>query len=369
MASRVSALFAIFLGISLVGFSAEAKGLGRSDFPEDFVFGVSTSAYQYEGATFEDGKTAGVWDTFTHEGTNGGSNGDVTSDGYHRYKEDVKLLSDEGFDAFRFSISWPRLLPYGRGQINPKGLEFYNNLINELLDNEIQPYVTINHFDFPQKLEDEYNGWLSSRMVDDFVALAEVCFKEFGDRVKHWITLNEPNNLGEFGYSEGFYAPKHCSIPSRKCKKGDSAVEPYLAVHNMLLAHSEAVKLYRTKYQKAQGGSIGLTVLSYFYWPLTNRTQDIVATQRALDFHIGWIIEPLLYGRYPEVMQNIVGNRLPSFTEFQRKELRNSFDFIGLNHYSTVYVADSDTKTFPATDYSGDVSVTMTGNKSFLMIF
>eukprot|EP00252_Welwitschia_mirabilis_P021931 TRINITY_DN577_c0_g1_i5.p1 TRINITY_DN577_c0_g1~~TRINITY_DN577_c0_g1_i5.p1 ORF type:complete len:483 (-),score=59.74 TRINITY_DN577_c0_g1_i5:335-1783(-) len=322
------------LGTPLIMFSAEGGGLQRSDFPHSFIFGASTSAYQYEGAAFEDGKGIGIWDNYTHEGNvMNGTTGDTAADGYHRYKEDVKLLSETGFDAFRFSISWTRLIPDGRGKINPRGLQFYNDMINELLDHDIQPHVTLNHFDLPQTLEDEYGGWISPRIVEDFVRFAEVCFREFGGRVKYWMTINEPNAFAQLGYSEGLLAPKHCSLPSTNCRKGNSTTEPYLAAHYMLLAHSAVVKLYRNKYQ------------------------DLVACQRILDFQIGWIMEPLLYGHYPQIMQKIVGNRLPKFRESQKRDLINSFDFIGLNHYSTLYASDSVTKRYPPLDCDDDASV------------
>eukprot|EP00252_Welwitschia_mirabilis_P022287 TRINITY_DN598_c1_g1_i7.p1 TRINITY_DN598_c1_g1~~TRINITY_DN598_c1_g1_i7.p1 ORF type:complete len:388 (+),score=27.81 TRINITY_DN598_c1_g1_i7:32-1165(+) len=356
-----TAVYSFLFWATILSF-AYANALQRDDFPENFIFGVGSSAYQYEGAAVEDGKGIGIWDVYTHEGNApDGSTGDITTDGYHRYREDVKSMSEGGFNAFRFSISWTRLIPDGRGKINPKGLQFYNNLINELLDHGIQPFVTLNHFDLPQNVEVEYDGWINARVVDDFVAFSEVCFREFGDRVKYWMTVNEPNAFGPGGYSEGVLAPKRCSLTSTHCKPGNSSTEPYLAVHNMLLAHSAVVKLYRNEFQKRQGGYIGIPILSFFYWPLTNKTQDIEARQRALDFQLGWIVEPLLYGHYPKVMQKIVGDRLPSFSESQKKELINSFDFLGLNHYSTLYIADSLKKSFEPVDYGTDLSVVATG--------
>uniref|UniRef100_A0A8R7U1W8 4-hydroxy-7-methoxy-3-oxo-3,4-dihydro-2H-1,4-benzoxazin-2-yl glucosidebeta-D-glucosidase n=1 Tax=Triticum urartu TaxID=4572 RepID=A0A8R7U1W8_TRIUA len=139
-----------------------ALGFTRSDFPPDFVFGAATSAYQYEGAVAEDGRSPSIWDIFTHAGKMADkSTGDVASDGYHKYKDDVKLMADTNLEAYRFSISWPRLIPNGRGAVNPKGLEYYNNLINELVKHGIQIHVMLYHLDFPQVLDDEYGGWLS----------------------------------------------------------------------------------------------------------------------------------------------------------------------------------------------------------------
>ncbi|EHA8589894.1 putative Beta-glucosidase 21 [Cocos nucifera] len=224
---------------------------GREDFPQDFVFGAGTSAYQVEGAAAGDGRSPCIWDTFTHAGRMPDkSTGDVASDGYHKYEEDVKLMTETGLEAYRFSISWSRLLPNGRGALNPKGLDFYNNLINDLLKHGIQPHVTLYHLDLPQVLEDEYGGWLSPKIADDFTAYAEVCFREFGDRVSHWTTITEPNVMAIASYDTGTFPPGRCSYPfGINCTAGNSTTEPYIAVHNVLLAHASAVKLYRTKYQ------------------------------------------------------------------------------------------------------------------------
>ncbi|XP_057754916.1 beta-glucosidase 11-like isoform X2 [Arachis stenosperma] len=158
--------------------------LSKDEFPTEFVFGASTSAYQVEGAANEDGRKPSIWDTFAHS-DNGNlydGDGDITCDQYHKYKEDVQLMANMGLDAYRLSISWSRLIPDGRGEINPKGLQYYNNLINELISHGIQPHVTLHHWDLPQKLEDEYGGWVSRRIVKDFTEYADVCFREFGDR-------------------------------------------------------------------------------------------------------------------------------------------------------------------------------------------
>lgn len=221
------------------------------------MFGVGSSAYQNEGAADEDGRGPSIWDTFSH--TPGkiadGSNGDVADDQYHRYKEDVKLLVAMGVDSYRLSISWVRIFPMGRGAINDKGVTFYNNFINELLRNRIKPVVTIFHWDMPQPLEDEYGGFLSHNIVKDFTDYADTCFRLFGDRVKIWTTINEPNIFSLFGYNNGTFAPGRCSKAiNANCPAGNSATEPYIAAHNMLLSHASAVKLYRDKYQQFLGG-------------------------------------------------------------------------------------------------------------------
>ncbi|KAL7186716.1 hypothetical protein ACSBR2_028444 [Camellia fascicularis] len=158
-------------------------------------------------------------------------------------------MVETGLEAYRFSISWLRLIPNGRGPVNPKGLEYYNNLINELVKHGIQPHATM-HIDVPQVLEDEYGGWLSRKMVGDFIAYAEVCFREFGDRVLHWTTVNEGNVFVIGGYDIGGIPPQRCSAPfGINCSKGNSSTEPYIAAHHILLAHSSAARLYKQKYQ------------------------------------------------------------------------------------------------------------------------
>ncbi|XP_072958985.1 beta-glucosidase 22-like isoform X1 [Typha angustifolia] len=346
----------------LLGQAAAALDFTRDDFPaEDFVFGAGTSAYQIEGAVAEDGRSPCIWDTFIHAGRMPDkSNGDVASDGYHKYKEDVKLMSDTNLEAYRFSISWSRLIPNGRGAVNPKGLAYYNNLINELVKHGIQVHITLHHLDLPQVLEDEYGGWLSPRIVEDFTAYADVCFREFGDRVSHWTTVVEPNVIGVEAYDSGGFPPNRCSYPfGVNCTVGNSTVEPYIAVHNYLLAHASAVRLYRQKYQAVQNGGVGINVYSFWSYPFSNSTADIKATKRALDFMIGWIIHPVVFGDYPEVMKKIAASRIPSFTKGQSELVKGAFDFIGINHYTSVYVSDnSNGPKAGLRDYNADMFAT-----------
>ncbi|KAK2382126.1 beta-glucosidase [Trifolium repens] len=174
----------------------DTSSLNRNSFPKDFIFGTASSSYQYEGAAYEGGRGQSIWDNYTHNSDIilDRSNGDVAVDQYHRYKDDVAIMKYMNTDAYRFSISWSRILPKGKvsAGINKEGIKYYNNLINELLDNGLVPFVTLFHFDLPEALQDEYNGFLSPDIIKDIRDYAELCFKEFGDRVKHWITLNEP---------------------------------------------------------------------------------------------------------------------------------------------------------------------------------
>ncbi|KAL7582736.1 hypothetical protein Lser_V15G41573 [Lactuca serriola] len=335
---------------------------GRDDFPAEFVFGSGTSAYQVEGAVLEDGRSFSIWDTFAHSGFYSGADGDIACDGYHKYKEDIQLMADTGLEAYRFSISWSRLVPNGRGSVNVKGLQFYNDFINRLITHGIQPHVTLHHDDLPQILEDEYGGWISRKSVKDYVAYADVCFREFGDRVLHWTTINEANVYALGGYDVGFLPPGRCSSPFGyiNCSRGDSTTEPYLAAHHMLLAHASTVKLYREKYKAMQHGFVGLNVFAYWFEPYTNTTEDVKATQRAHDFYLGWFLNPLVNGDYPEIVKKNAGNRIPTFTELESERIKGSFDFIGINHYSTLYVKDNPSSLETDTrDVLGDMAATL----------
>ncbi|PIA37900.1 hypothetical protein AQUCO_02900032v1 [Aquilegia coerulea] len=319
-----------------------ASTSSRDDFPSQFVFGAGTSAYQVEGATAEDGRTPCTWDIMAQSGLYGPM-GTVACDQYHKYKEDVQLMVNTGLEAYRFSISWSRLIPNGRGAINPKGLQYYNNLINELIRYGIQPHVTLFHFDLPQALEDEYGGWTSKKIVRDFTAFADVCFREFGDRVTHWTTINEANVV-----SLGLNTSKASPLA-------------YAISHSCLLGHASAARLYKTKYQGKQHGFIGINILAFQYIPLRNITEDVVATQRAYAFWVGWIIDPLTIGDYPEVMKKIVGSRLPSFTPKESHQVKNSYDFIGLNHYGAMYATnDPDHFSTNENNFFADMAVTTT---------
>ncbi|KAL9259571.1 Beta-glucosidase 11-like protein [Drosera capensis] len=324
------------------GGGSNGRGYSRADFPADFIFGSGTSAYQVEGAAKEDGRTPSIFDTFTLDESWHGGNGDVAVDGYHKYKEDVQLMVETGLDAYRFSISWSRLIPNGRGPVNPKGLEFYNNFINELIKHGMEPHVTLFHVDLPQVLEDEYTGFLSRKIIADFTAFADVCFREFGDRVLHWTTFNEGNIFVMGGYDTAETPPRRCSAPfGLNCHGGNSTTEPYIATHNMLLAHAAAARLYKTKYQAKQHGFIGINLFAFNTDPATNSTEDLIASQRFCHFFTGWFMHPLTFGDYPEIMRRNAGKRLPNFTEDESELVKGSFDFIGINHYSTLYIKDN----------------------------
>ncbi|XP_042399142.1 beta-glucosidase 24-like isoform X1 [Zingiber officinale] len=342
-ASLLCFLYLIVFVLSSASRASNIK-LKRSRFPKGFIFGTASSAYQYEGGAKEGGRGMSIWDTFTHEHPekiSDRSNGEIAIDSYHRYKEDVGIMKEMGLDAFRFSISWTRIFPNGSqsGGVNKQGIEYYNNLIDQLLANGLKPFVTLFHWDSPQFLEDQYGGFLSSHIVDDFRNYAETCFRNFGDRVKHWITFNEPWSYSIGGYGLGFLAPGRCSNwEEQRCSHGDSSKEPYIVAHHQLLAHAAAVLVYKRKYQPFQMGKIGITLVSNWMIPYSNSKSNREATDRALDFMYGWFMDPLTKGDYPLSMRVNVGNRLPKFTKKQSKMVKGSYDFIGVNYYTARYI-------------------------------
>ncbi|XP_022716068.1 beta-glucosidase 46-like isoform X2 [Durio zibethinus] len=320
------------------------QSLGNpSGFPSNFLLGTASSAYQYEGGYMSDGKGLNNWDVYSHKPGNiivDGSNGDVAVDHYHQYLGDVDLMHSLGVNSYRFSISWSRILPQGRfREVNVAGINFYNNLIDALLLKGIKPFVTLTHFDFPQELEDRYGSWLSPQSQEDFAYFADICFKSFGDRVKYWVTFNEPDFQVTFGYRTGKFPPSRCSWPFGNCTYGDSEKEPFIAAHNIILAHTAAVHIYRTKYQM-QGGSIGIVLHCSWYEPISNSIADKLAAERALSFSINWFLDPIIFGRYPPEMQSIIGSILPEFSTTEKEKLKKGLDFIGINHYASYYVHD-----------------------------
>ncbi|XP_022954961.1 beta-glucosidase 45-like isoform X2 [Cucurbita moschata] len=286
--------------------------------PNNFLFGTASSAYQFEGAFLSDGKGLSNWDVFTHKPGNieDETNGDIAVDHYHRYLEDLDLMAFIGVNSYRFSISWARILP------------------------RIEPFVTLTHYDIPQELEDRYGAWLNPQVQEDFRYYADICFKSFGDRVKYWVTFNEPNVQVIRGYRKGTFPPSRCSSSFGKCKHGDSAREPLVAAHNIILSHAAAVNTYRSKYQAKQGGVIGVVINAVWHEPISDSFEDISAAERAHSFYMNWFLDPIIFGYYPAEMEEILGFDLPRFSTEDQKKLKNGADFIGINHYTSFYVKD-----------------------------
>lgn len=318
---------------------------GTDLFPDDFLFGVASSSYQVEGGWNEGGKSMSVWDYQFHvKHINEGekcwiddcSDGDVGTDSYHQYKRDVQMLIELGVDHYRFSISWPRILPTGfANKINEEGVEYYNNLINELLENDIIPLVTIYHWELPQALQD-LGGWANPLVADWFREYSRILFELFGDRVKHWITINEPLMVCQMGYGDKLMAPAIVS-------KG---IGNYLCFKNLLLAHAEAYHLYDDEFRNSQNGIIGITINLMWYEPLTDSNEDAEAAKDLRAFE-NWPADPIFSknGNFSERMANRIAersreqgfpySRLPVLTEKEVDFIHNSADFFGLNYYST----------------------------------
>lgn len=318
-------------------------------FPEHFAWGVGTAAYQVEGAYREGKRGASIWDTFCGADTVGmpgancsyccqtapcpinkgvksqGDTGNVATDSYHMYKTDLALMKAMGLKNYRFSISWPRLFPTGAGEVNEEAVQWYNHFIDELLNAGITPFVTLYHWDLPQALlsPPQRSAWwardASGRPVQEihkeWAHYVDSCFRLFGDRVKHWVTFNEAWTATKLASGSG----KAPSIEPFMDPKKD----PYIAGHNILLAHGSAVRIYREKYQARQGGWIGITNNNDWREPKSDTEDDIAAAERAVLFTLGWFSEPIFgTGDYPVEMRAVLGDILPNFTAEEKQMLK-----------------------------------------------
>ncbi|XP_009872454.1 PREDICTED: lactase-phlorizin hydrolase, partial [Apaloderma vittatum] len=331
-------------------------------FPEDFSWGVSSSSYQIEGGWDADGKGPSIWDNFTHVPGNVNNNdtGDIACDSYHKVEEDIYLLRALGVKNYRFSLSWPRIFPNGRNNsINSYGVDYYNRLIDGLVANNITPIVTLYHWDLPQALQD-IGGWESNALIDLFDSFADFCFQTFGDRVKFWITFNEPYIIAWLGYGTGYFPPN----------VKDPGSAPYKVAHILLKAHARAYHTYDDKYRASQGGVI--TLCPYIDWvePQTpSDPRDVEAADRYLQFMVGWFAHPIFKnGDYPEVMkwkvgnrselQNLPSSRLPVFTAEEREYIRGTADVFCFNTYTTKIVTHATSQLRPFSyEYDREVSI------------
>lgn len=327
-------------------------GVTRADFPDGFLFGAITSAMKHEGAEYVDNKTDNIWDVYARRSgasLDGALPGECGNN-YELYQTDHKLVAGLGMNSYRFSIAWARIYPSGSGEVNELAIAHYNKVIDDIIDQGLVPMASLWTQDHPQALEDQYSGALDSQFITDFVNYADTCFKAFGDRVKYWITFDEANDWAGLAFSTNQNPPGRCTsgitgqaaMNYGQCDEGNSGTEPYIAGHNLLLAHAEAVYLYRAKYQASQNGSLGLAL--WFKWsePLTNSSADFAAAQRATDFLVGWFLDPIFFGHYPDTMVERVGSRLPNFTTEEMSKIQGSLDFIGLNIQTALYVFDED---------------------------
>ncbi|CAK1602810.1 unnamed protein product [Parnassius mnemosyne] len=336
-----SNFFYSFIVTSLVGCKNHDIRGGVRKFPDGFRFGTATASYQVEGAWNEDGKAVNIWDHLTHTQPciiKDCSNGDIADDSYHLYKRDVEMMRELGLDFYRFSLSWSRILPTSfPDKINEAGVQYYNNLIDELLKYNIQPIITIYHWDLPQKLQ-EMGGWTNPHIVDWFGDYARTAFQLFGDRVKYWITINEPYQVCNMGYGDVDLAPM----------LNIKGVAEYMCAKNLLLAHARAYHIYDEEFRSAQEGVIFITCNAEWYEPATEN--DTEAANEHNDFQWGQYTHPVfsVTGDFPPAMKKKIAaksaaqgyprSRLPEFTSEEIEYIRGSSDYFGLNHYSTFLV-------------------------------
>jgi beta-glucosidase len=293
--------------------------------PPGFRFGASTASYQIEGGATEDGKGPSIWDTFSHLPGKiaDGSTGDVACDHYHRFDEDLDLMQRLGLGGYRFSISWPRVLPTGSGHPNEAGLDFYERLVDGLLERDIQPMVTLYHWDLPQALEDA-GGWLNRDTVDRFAEYAALVGERLTDRVEHWIPVNEPNVVTMMGYGNGMHAP------------GKALMFDALPVaHHLLLAHGRAAIALRA----AGASSIGCANNHAPMWPASDDEADVGASKLFDALWNGMFSEPMLFGRYPIDLAPLVE---PVIKAGDMATIRQPLDFYGVNYYNPMRIAAAD---------------------------
>ena len=298
-----------------------------TEFPAGFLWGTATAAYQIEGAWAEDGKGPSIWDTFSHtEGKiHDGETGDFACDHYHRYRDDVALMAELGLNAYRFSIAWPRVLPAGTGDTNSRGLTFYDRLVDALLERSIRPFVTLYHWDLPQALEDR-GGWASRETASAFGDYAALMGRHLGDRVKDWITLNEPFAVTLMGYILGIHAPGR-----------EDPAEAFQVSHHLNLAHGDAVRALRATVPQSR---IGITHVSFPVYPASDRDSDRAAARRFDGFANRWFWDPTLRGTYPDDMLEHLKSLAPKVDAGDMERICPPIDFFGHNSYTRAVVTD-----------------------------
>jgi len=301
-------------------------------FPKKFLWGSASAAYQIEGAWNHDGKGPSVWDIYTKkEGTTyKATNGDIAVDHYNHLEEDVNLMAEMGLKAYRFSIAWSRIFPTGKGMINEAGLNFYDRLITLLINNNIEPIITVYHWDLPQALMVEYGGWESRKIIDDFNEYCITLFKRFGDRVKYWVTLNEQNVFIGLGYRSGIHPP---GVKNLK--------RMYQANHIAFLANAKVIQSFR-KY--VPNGQIGP---SFAYGPaysIDSRPENVLAAENAEEMNSHWYMDVYAWGEYPQVTMKYLEQEgiAPVIEDGDIELLKSSKpDFMGVNYYQTATVGSN----------------------------
>ncbi|HEV6965352.1 GH1 family beta-glucosidase [Roseateles sp.] len=305
----------------------DSAALRRSDFPADFRWGVSTSSFQIEGAGREDGRGESIWDRFCSEPgrIRDGSNGLVACDHYHLWPQDLDMAKALGVNAYRFSIAWPRVLPTGRGPVNEAGLAFYDRLVDGMLERGLDPWATLYHWDLPQALQDR-GGWTSRDTVAAFLEYTDVVTRRLGDRVKHWITHNEPWCSCMMSYWEGVHAPGGRSLPN--------ALQ---ACHHVLLSHGQAIPLIR---RNSAGADVGITLSLHPIAPASSRDEDAAAVRRHDGLRNRWFLDPLFGRGYPQDTLALLGAAAPRVEPGDLEAIATATDFLGVNYYFPEVVRD-----------------------------
>ena len=290
-------------------------------FPDDFLWGAATAAYQIEGAWNEDGKGESIWDRFCHtpDHIENDDTGDVACDHYHRWREDVALMQRLGLPAYRFSVSWPRVIPAGRGAVNPPGLDFYDRLVDALLAAGIQPFLTLYHWDLPQALQDR-GGWGARDTCGYFADYADRLARRLGDRVRHWATFNEPWVVAFVGHQYGWHAPG----------LQDEALTLQVA-HHLLVAHGLATQALRAADARLQ---VGIVLNTRPVEPATDLEQDRALADQYWQRNEGWFLDPLLRAEYPPAAWEDYGDRRPAVQPGDMSLIAQPLDWLGVNYYS-----------------------------------
>jgi beta-glucosidase len=292
-------------------------------FPDDFLWGTATSAYQIEGSPTADGAGRSIWHRFSHtpENTFLDQTGDVACDHYRRYADDVAIMGELGLNAYRFSIAWGRILPEGTGRVNQKGIDFYSRLVDELLKKGIKPNATLYHWDLPEALDDR-GGWLNRDIAEWFSDYATTMFEALGDRVALWSTLNEPWVVTDGGYLHGVLAPGHANL-----------FEAPVATHNLMRSHGMAVQRFRAS-SAAKTGKIGIAINLEPKYPASESPEDLDATRRADAYMNRQYLDPVFLGSYPKELTEIFGEAWPDWPADDMRLIRQPIDFLGINYYT-----------------------------------
>jgi beta-glucosidase len=292
-------------------------------FPDDFLWGAATSAYQIEGSPTADGAGRSMWHRFARTPGNTwlDQTGDVACDHYRRYKDDVAIMAELGLNAYRFSVAWGRIYPQGTGIVYKKGVDFYSRLVDALLEKGIKPNVTLYHWDLPEALDDR-GGWLNRDIADWFGDYAVTMFDALGDRVEMWSTLNEPWVVTDGGYLSGVLAPGHSNL-----------FEAPIATHNLLRAHGAAVERFRAT-KAAKKGKIGLVVNLEPKYPASQSPEDLAAVARADAYMNRQYLDPVFLGKYPAEMRDIFGEAWPEWSDDDMRLIKQPLDFLGVNYYT-----------------------------------